>query len=60
MYDFNKIPEVVKTPKRIGFNVILPVITCIINLDDINGPETHWVTCYPSKENHFMKYFMKY
>ena len=23
---------------------------CIINLDDLEGPGTHWVTFYPSKD----------
>ena len=30
---------------------------CIINLDDLEGPGTHWVTCYPLKDNKTQYYF---
>ena len=30
---------------------------CIINLDDLEGPGTHWVTCYPSKDLKVLYYF---
>ena len=30
---------------------------CIINLDDLEGPGTHWVTCFPSKNSNILYYF---
>ena len=30
---------------------------CIINLDNLEGPGTHWVTCYLSKNKSILYYF---
>ena len=30
---------------------------CIINLDDLEGPGTHWVCCYQSKDKKILFYF---